>query len=260
MDQVEKILKRMNSGENVDLIEVSKANFFMLSTLLKYFQEQQVTLNKIQNEVRELQEKIPTFLEQEDDTVKKEESLEMQDFSTLEEIKDSNESCPENFWRDVNSPDNLKKYLDDSSRMDSNFSLTSTQRGEDLLIHQGFKYRKKNFSPSILNDGRGVFKWRCARYDRKNGLCRGQIATTMDGLCILLDSASQHCHPPDQTSINSVLIRERIKEIAMNHPSMKTMDIIASAELLIPGGSTRKLREDKALHRYIQRIKAKTQQ
>ena len=44
------------------------------------------------------------------------------------------------FWNQVNSPETLRRYID-SDRVDTDFTITDTQRGEDLLIYQGFSYR-----------------------------------------------------------------------------------------------------------------------
>ena len=72
---------------------------------------------------------------------------------------------------------------------------------------------------------------------------------------------------PDFKSTKKQLIRERIREIATNHPTMKTIEILKNAEMLITessgGGANNtssRLRDDRSLHRYIQRIRAKQQQ
>ena len=44
------------------------------------------------------------------------------------------------FWNNANNPEALKRYVD-SGRVDTCFTLTTTQRGEDLLMYQGYAYR-----------------------------------------------------------------------------------------------------------------------
>ena len=73
-----------------------------------------------------------------------------------------------------------------------------------------------------------------------------------------------HSHLPDFKSTKKQLIRERIREIATNHPTMKTIEILKNAEMLITESSgggesitSSRLRDDRSLHRYIQRIRAK---
>ena len=47
---------------------------------------------------------------------------------------------PTEFWNNANNPEALKRYVD-SGRVDTCFTLTTTQRGEDLLMYQGYAYR-----------------------------------------------------------------------------------------------------------------------
>jgi hypothetical protein len=159
------------------------------------------------------------------------------------------------FWQNAHDPFAIEAYLN-SNRLDSNLTMATTQRGEDQLIFRGHIFKKKVYSPTTLKDGRGIFKWRCSKYYHRLQSCRGQVATTMDGLCVLLASQTEHNHPPDPEGVKTILFRERLKEIALNHPDMKTSEILASAEMLAEGRTNLGLK-DESLHRYIQRIRAK---
>ena len=124
-------------------------------------------------------------------------------------------------------------------------------------------YRKKSPKPLFLDEkaSSGLWKWRCSKHaTKKDNCCRAQIAT-IDNLFILKDSLCYtHSHLPDFKSTKKQLIRERIREIATNHPTMKTIEILKNAEMLIESGNNFRLRDDRSLHRYIQRIRAKQQQ
>ena len=130
--------------------------------------------------------------------------------------------------------------------------------------------RKKSPKPIFLDENAtsGLWKWRCSKHaTKKDNCCRAQIAT-IDNLFVLKDSLCYtHSHLPDFKSTKKQLIRERIREIATNHPTMKTIEILKNAEMLITessggGGNntSSRLRDDRSLHRYIQRIRAKQQQ
>ena len=169
---------------------------------------------------------------------------------------------PGEFWSQSNNPEALKRYVD-SGRVDTCFTITSTQRGEDLLLYQGHSYRKKSPKPTIIDNENStsaaqLWKWRCTKHaSKKDHFCRAQIAS-LDNVFILKDSlTSIHSHLPDYTSTKKQLIRERIREITTNHPTMKTIEILNNAEMLMAGESAGSFRDDRSLHRYIQRIRAK---
>ena len=48
-----------------------------------------------------------------------------------------------------------------------------------------------------------VIKWKCSNYYAKKGKCPAKIATTPDGLCVLIDSKMDHNHEPDQVQFLS---------------------------------------------------------
>ena len=175
----------------------------------------------------------------------------------IETEKASVSENPAEFWSNANNPEALKRYVN-SGRVDTCFTITSTQRGEDLLLYQGHSYRKKSPKPTIIDGENGnLWKWRCTKHaTKKDNCCRAQIAT-IDNVFVLKDSVTRiHSHLPDYTSTKKQLIRERIREITTNHPTMKTIEILNNAEMLMAGESG-SFRDDRSLHRYIQRIRAK---
>ncbi len=159
-----------------------------------------------------------------------------------DQIETPSQSETSNFWK---QPCN-------SDKVDTNIFIATTQRGEDQLIYEGHSYRKK--TRLDIQDKR-VLKWRCSKQ-----ACRSKIATSEDGICVFLDSLTRHNHSPNHSGTSGLLLRERIREITLNHPTMKTADILASAEMLSASGkSSHSLRNDKSLLRYVQRLKAKQQ-
>ena len=161
------------------------------------------------------------------------------------------------FWKDISQGlDCIDKYM---GRVDTEFIITKTQRKEEsLLVYKGQKFRKLRFSDH--DHGHGIVKWRCANHHLKENPCRAKVATTNDGLFLLLDSYTKHNHAPNFSSCDSILLKERIKTIVLNHPNMKTNDILTSADMLDYASAqsvSKKLKDDKSLHRYVQRIRAK---
>ena len=88
--------------------------------------------------------------------------------------------------------------------------------------------RKKSPKPIFLDENAtsGLWKWRCSKHaTKKDNCCRAQIAT-IDNLFVLKDSLCYtHSHLPDFKSTKKQLIRERIREIATNHPTMKPIEL-----------------------------------
>ena len=227
--------------------------------LLTRLQTNNVSSNKIGGE-------LPISLD--DSDCDKDESFQKSSRSEPIEVKNdikAEKLSPENpaeFWNKVNDPETLRQFID-SGRVDTGFTITDTQRGEDLLIYQGFSYRKKSQKPTILDNASAnvLWKWRCTKHaTKRDNCCRAQIAT-IDNLFVLKDSlCHNHSHLPDHKSTRKQLIRERIREITANHPTMKTIEILKNAEMLMePDNSKSRLRDDRSLHRYIQRIRAKQQ-
>ena len=132
-----------------------------------------------------------------------------------------------------------------------------------LYVPIQYCFRKKSQKPTILNNStaRVLWKWRCTKHaTKRDNCCRAQIAT-IDDLYVLKDSLCHtHSHLPDHKSTKKQIIRERIREIASNHPTMKTIEILKNAEMLMETDNTKsRLRDDRSLQRYIQRIRAKQQ-
>ena len=189
-----------------------------------------------------------------------------EDFSNHEPFIDSSLTEPEEnmspceFWTDISqgAVDCVEKYL---GRVDTEFNITKTQRKEEsLLVYKGQKFRKLRLADHDHHGGHGIVVWRCAKHHLKDNPCRAKVATTSDGLFLLLDSYTSHNHAPNFSSCEAVLLRERIKTIVLNHPNMKTNEILASADMLDDAtaqSASKKLKEDKSLHRYVQRIRAK---
>ena len=172
------------------------------------------------------------------------------------DIKTENVPNENGFWNNVNNPILLTNYLD-SAKVDTNLTITTSQRNEDQLIYSNHIFAKKSYTPSILDDGRGIFKWRCVNHGKKPGPCKGQVATTIDGLYVLLDSVTEHNHLADTNKVHGILYRQRLKTIAINHPNMKTSEILASAEMLAGNSDRNVIKDEKSLHRFIQRVRAK---
>ena len=135
-------------------------------------------------------------------------------------------------------------------------TLTSSQRSEDLLIYKDFIYSKKSYQPTMCSENQGIFKWRCVNHNKANK-CKAQAATSLEGL-LLKDSINVgHNHEPDRRKKNGILLKERLRTLAQEHPEMKTVDIIASCNMLLNNEGNEGLKDDKSLHRFIQRQRSR---
>ena len=162
-----------------------------------------------------------------------------------------------NFWSDiVNNSVLLQAYLD-SAKMET-VTLTTSQRGEDQLIFEDFIYSKKSYQPTMCSENQGIFKWRCVNHNKANK-CKAQAVTSLEGL-LLKDSIKEsigHNHEPDRRKKNGILLKERLRTLAQEHPEMKTVDIIASCNMLLNNEGNEGLKDDKSLHRFIQRQRSR---
>ena len=159
-----------------------------------------------------------------------------------------------NFWSDINNPIYLQAYLD-SGKMET-ADLTSSQRGEQQLIYKDFIYSKKSYQPTMCSENQGIFKWRCVNHNKANK-CKAQAATSLDGLLLKDSVIIGHNHEPDFRKKNGILLKERLRTLAQEHPEMKTVDIIASCNMLLNNEGNEGLKDDKSLHRFIQRQRSR---
>ena len=161
-----------------------------------------------------------------------------------------------NFWSDiVNNPAHLQAYLN-SGKMETDLTLTVSQRGEDQLIYKEFVYSKKSYQPTMCSENQGIFKWRCVNHNKANK-CKAQAATSLEGLLLKDSIIIGHNHEPDRRKTNGILMRERLRTLAQEHPEMKTADIIASCNMLLNNEGHEGLKDDKSLHRFIQRQRSR---
>ena len=143
-----------------------------------------------------------------------------------------------------------------AENLDFNITITKSTRGHDQLVYEGYTYLKLTHQP-VSGD---VAKWKCTSYYSTKTNCKAKLNTTLDGLCILLDSKTEHNHPPpDDAQLQIIMFREQVKQIANNHPDMKPSEILASAQMLL-GTPTSLGIKDESIMRYIQRIKSKNKQ
>ena len=181
-----------------------------------------------------------------------------QDFKDFSEQKIAEEPFIDPPLSDVGT--SIVKDLEclDKGRVDTEFKITKTQRKEEsLLVYKGHTFRKVRQSYVVQDVESGLIHWRCAKHHLKDNPCRSKVATSGDGLYLLLDSYTNHNHSANFSSCAAILLRERIKTITLNHPNLKTHEILASADMLDANSGSKKLKDDKSLHRYVQRLKIK---
>lgn len=156
-----------------------------------------------------------------------------------------------NFWDMLADPRVMDKALD-TENVDYNVTMAQTTRGQEQLVYEGFTYKKYSYQDKQER----VVKWKCSNYYAKKGKCPAKIATTPDGCCVLLDSKMDHNHEPDQSAIKIIMFRDRVKEMAVNHPDMKASEILANVEMLMDNPGPLGLK-DESLMRYVQRVRSK---
>lgn len=136
--------------------------------------------------------------------------------------------------------------------LDFNLTVTRTTRGHDQLVYDNYTYLKTTHQPAG-----DIARWKCTSYYASKTGCKAKLHTTLDGLCVLLDSKTDHNHPPpDERKLKIILFREQVKQIASNHPEMKPTEILTNAQMLLDTPTSLGLK-DESIMRYIQRIKSK---
>ncbi len=153
-------------------------------------------------------------------------------------------------------PTQSTKLNRSQENLDFNLTVTRTTRGHEQLLYEGYTYLKLTHQPSLGDTTR----WKCTSYYATKTGCRARLHTTLDGLCVLIDSKTDHNHPPpDEKQLKIILFREQVKQIANNHPEMRPTEILSNARMLLDTSSSLGLK-DESIMRYIQRIKSRNKQ
>jgi hypothetical protein len=115
-----------------------------------------------------------------------------------------------------------------AGNLDFNITMTKTSRGGDQLIYEGYTYRSK------YRKMKEVGNWVCSAYrSQMPNSCLAKIRTALGASCILLDSMMEHNHAqPDESRLKLIMFKERVKEIAKNHPEMEPHEILTSVQML----------------------------
>ncbi len=185
----------------------------------------------------------------------------------LEEEEEEEEAAP--------SAKAKEKERKGGSNLDFNVTVTRTTRGHEQLVYEGYTYLRltgggqQQHAKTEEDDGGGeVTRWKCSNYYGDKTSCRAKVSTSMDGSCVLRDSLLvAHNHPPPgDRKLRAILFRERVKQIASNHPEMRPAEVLANARALQEpgtevGGEEGSLgMKDESLVRFIQRVKSKNRQ
>lgn len=143
----------------------------------------------------------------------------------------------------------------DQDNLDFNVSIIKTTRGNEQLLYENYTYNKLDLNNQPK--GGDICRWKCTfNYGIKTG-CKGKLKTTRDGLCVLLDSKTDHNHkPPDEQQINAIYFREQVKQLAQNHPDMKPSEILSNSKMLLPASANIGIKKV-SIMRFIQRTCSK---
>ena len=190
--------------------------------------------------------------------------IDMNHYLSVEHIKKEREDNPTSSTvanasstqsEEKNDP-NLRKSTASPNRspenLDFNLTVTRTTRGHDQLVYDNYTYLKTTHQPQG-----DIARWKCTSYYATKTGCRAKLHTTMNGMCVLLDSITEHNHPPpDEKQLKIILFREQVKQIANNHPEMKPTEILTNARMLLDTPTSLGLK-DESIMRYIQRVRSK---
>ena len=157
-------------------------------------------------------------------------------------------------------PSQQQQQTNDQENLDFNLTITKTTRGQEQLLYEGYTYLK--LPHQHHGSGNDVVRWKCTSYYAAKSGCRARLHTTLDGLCVLLDSKTEeHNHsPPGERRLKTILFREQVRQLARNHPDMRPQEILTNARMLQEGDEEdqRLGLKDESLLRYIQRVRCKS--
>ena len=121
-----------------------------------------------------------------------------------------------------------KTYNMDAVNLDFNVTFVKTLKLRDQLMHESYTY---NLTDNQQSSGE-VARWRCSLYQRRG--CRSKVVTALDNSCVLIDTKTDHNHPPKtEDKVLLIKFKEEIRRIVCNHPDMKPSEILASARMLL---------------------------
>lgn len=89
-------------------------------------------------------------------------------------------------------------------------TFVRSQRGAEKLIYEGYIYTKSK------DGAQNKRHWRCDLWNINKGSCPATALTDSNNQVII--GTNQHNHDPSPTKVETVLIKDRIKQAAIESP------------------------------------------
>ena len=148
-------------------------------------------------------------------------------------IKVENKRCvpyKNEFWEKANDLQYVQSVLR-SKNFDYEIQLIGTIQNTEHLIYDGAIWHPATFRE--FKTDKLLFKWVCGKSHHFSYRCSARVATTADKACVIQESRfTDHNHELDPEEIKLVLLKNRVKEIALNHPEMTPIRVLKTVEMM----------------------------
>jgi len=134
------------------------------------------------------------------------------------------------WWDNVNDPDYVGAVLK-KKNFDYEVHVINTVQNTEHLIYDGAIWHQATFRE--FKTDKMVAKWICGKSHHFSYRCTARVATTADKACVIQESKyMEHNHELDPEEVKYVLLKNRVKEIALNHPEMTPIRVLKTVEMM----------------------------
>jgi len=158
------------------------------------------------------------------------------------------------FWDKCNDPEYVEGVLK-KKNYDYDLTVITTITNNEHLIYDGAIWHAATFRG--FSTDKYLFKWICGKSHHFSYRCTARVATTADKQCVIQESRyMEHNHELDPDEVKHSLLKNRVKEIAINHPEMTPIRVLKTVEMMNEDMTGIKMAQSSIL-KYITRIQDK---
>jgi len=161
------------------------------------------------------------------------------------------------FWDKANDVAYIQTVLE-KKNFEFEVQMVDTISGHQHLIFDGCIWHAATFRS--FNTDKYIMKWICGKGHNNSYRCDARVATLADNSGVITESKYiEHNHELDPEEIQDALLRNSVREIALNHPEMTPIRVFKTVQMMNEGSLELEFtpRRQAAYLRYISRLQDK---
>jgi len=161
------------------------------------------------------------------------------------------------FWNKANDEEYIQSVLE-KKNFEFEVQMVDTISGHQHLIYDGSIWHAGTFRS--FNTDKYIMKWICGKGHNNSYRCDARVATLADNSAVITESKYiEHNHELDPEEIQDALLRNSVREIALNHPEMTPIRVFKTVQMMNEGSLELEFtpRRQAAYLRYISRLQDK---